>query len=372
MKTKTIVHWVVQVFDKDRKPPLPFQNRHLVLDWTKVPPDDKRHILAIVDEKRRRRQRQPALSSPTATLLTMEVAPAPSVDHLMLPYRRYFVERSVQELTSDFEDASADLIRTESINVSMEYIEDRHGQRIAKQEVFDTLAGGPVVIMDDVDSVMRVGFAVPTDPQAWSSRDSNTVAQFLRVVAEIAKSEWSRAPISISWLSEGTDARSILQRVFPTGGEVASVIAWVRQLYASDDLFNHACNLYLRQVRTGTKHHWLRHVRTRFNDLREAHHRFPNIPEVTRRELIDAFAYGARILHGESQCDSEGLINKLIMGHGREQLLMAFNGSMHDLVSRANLAYHLLKQDFEHWVSTGLIPSPTAPDLNELMNSDRK
>jgi hypothetical protein len=129
--------------------------------------------------------------------------------------------------------------------------------------------------------------------------------------------------------------------------------------------------LYLRQVRNGAKHDWLAYVRHKFNELRDDEPFLPNIPHVSHRQLIDLFAYGARILHRESEENAEEELKELVRLHGREQVAMAINACMHDLVGRANLAYHLIRADFNDWLNRNLIPPPDAPDARELLRSHR-
>jgi hypothetical protein len=91
----------------------------------------------------------------------------------------------------------------------------------------------------------------------------------------------------------------------------------------------------------------------------------------SRRTLIDVLAYGARVLHKQASGDDERTLAELRTLHGDAQVVMAINSSMRELLNEATLAYHPIRQDFDHWVSTGLIPKPNLTDFDELMSSDR-
>jgi hypothetical protein len=149
------------------------------------------------------------------------------------------------------------------------------------------------------------------------------------------------------------------------------VLAWFRQLYSSDDLFCHAANVYLRYAAHEGKRAWLDHVRSDFNRLRDAPPSLNRLTEHSRRELIDLIAYGARVLHRKSKSDAEQVLQQLIARHGDAEVAMAANTAMRDLLGQASLAYHVIKQDFDHWVATGIVPRPTLTDLDDLMRSDR-
>jgi hypothetical protein len=125
----------------------------------------------------------------------------------------------------------------------------------------------------------------------------------------------------------------------------------------------------MRHVGHDGKQSWLGEIRSRFNQLRNSPPSLSNVLQLSRRQLIDTFAYGARILHRESSNDSETALAELVRECGREEVVMAIHSSLRDFEQCAIQAYHPIKQDFEHWVENCGCARPDRVDLTELLRS---
>jgi hypothetical protein len=357
------------IYDSRKASPFPLKTKHLLLDWDSVPSQEKEELVQLICAHDRR-VRAPAPSGMTEKVITQGWSYMTGPHPRLLHFRQYFREASVEVVDKELHDPNAETIDWRTLSFATEYVEDETGRGMTNQEMMNRAAGGTVLIMNDPRSVLLVGPGRLKEASKWAVRDSNLMQQFLRVVERLRESAWFRNPPQISYLHSEGAQQSVVQKVFPAPAEVAGVMAWVRQIYSSDDLFAHAVNLYLRYIDNDGKHTWVSWVRKQFNELRTQPPALTPVNGYGRRELIDLFAYGARILHRQSDGDSEAALAKLCADHGDAEVAMAIDSSMRELVHEACLAYYPLKQDFDHWISTGAIPKPDVKDLDDLLRSD--
>jgi len=369
MPTKRIiVSWVIPIFDRRNSDPLPFARKHCFLDWDLVPDMERGELLALLDANGR--QNSGPQPNGAETIITMSCTPRSGSDPRLIRFRQYFVERRLDDVDRDMHAPGADIISFQTISFMPEYIEDEAGNRLTEHDVFDHVVGPQSLILDNPESLLRIGPVPAKELDAWQQWHSDLLQQFLRVVARIHASDWAKSPSSISYCKDKDGGGGIIHRVFPSHTEVEAVLTWFRQLYASDDLFVRACNLYLRHVDHAGKHFWVSRVRARFTELRTSKPCLTPVDDYTRAELIDLIAYGCRVLHRQSERDAEMRLENLVAKHGAAEVAMAVNASLWDLLGQATLLYHPIEQDFAHWVATAVVPPARSLDLKDIMESD--
>jgi hypothetical protein len=126
-------------------------------------------------------------------------------------------------------------------------------------------------------------------------------------------------------------ANAKFQAILPIHEDCMAVVLPFRQLYSKDgmdDLFNRCRTIHNRHCpKDHPTHAWVDNYRKQFNALLEKPVGFPlNGCALPARRYLDAFAYGARVVHVSSKKSSpaEDLKN-LLASHPREMVVMGYH-----------------------------------------------
>lgn len=76
--------------------------------------------------------------------------------------------------------------------------------------------------------------------------------------------------------------------------------------------------------------------------------------------------YGAGLLHATSNDGSEAKLAEVLRTHGRYRVVMAFNQCLWDILSSSISVYHVLRQEFEHWIGSCGLAGPTRIEIPSL------
>ncbi len=363
-----VIEWPICCFDNRNAKPLPLETRLYVLDESEASEEQKGRILDLIQ-----RTEIPAPDHPLelgqATVTVIQEAYPPNKE--ILKYRHLFKECSIQKLRSIENEITEKYgpFTLRTVMLMPEYIEDESGNPITQVEMMDYLAGGPVVIMGDPESVTRFGPGPAREIEAWTSETANTMAHFFQVVDHIASTHWYRSP---SMLTTGRNQK-IIQSAFPSTESTLGVLVLLRQLYSSDpkdDLFNRACGTYLRHVDDKCKADWVKQVKTIFNQMlaKPPHFIGEDFP-FSSKELLEAILYGAGLIHArgkDSKCQEQ--LRDMLRTFPRERLVMAFHGGMKELFWQAATVYPVIKQDFSHWITDLGLSRPELIDITKLLS----
>ncbi len=369
---RVIVDWLILTFDKTSAEPFPLSRKWHVLDLSTLEQHLAEEIYAAVRRGEPREQALNLLPQGNDWIVTIDSAPK-EPDFSFLRYRRYFRPSTPDEIQRMHDAPGADTIRTTSPSLMGEYFEDESGKPITHQEMFEHLQPGfKALVRYDVSSVLSIGPVRARHEDAWNTQAANTISHYLYVIEKIASSRWFRSPLALTFTQSQSGSNVILDFVSADRESTFEILALVRQLYSSDDLFNKAANIYMRHVSDDGKRWWLKEVKTAFNESLSSHSHMPSIPGCSRRMLIDTLLYGAGIIHAPGATSSQADLMRLIAEHGKEKLMMTILSSMRDLVSWPSLAYHPIRQDFGYWTSACGMVHPDRPNVDSLFQTRQR
>lgn len=364
------VIWVISLFDSRSPSPLPLKNRSLVLDWKALNEEQVRECLEIL---RDRDTQLPNPSSFTSTVMSISrntIQP----DERMLRFRSFFNERELE--ASDSEPT-----RYVTVSLNREYMEDESGAEISMYQIMQHMTGQEYpIIAGDPDSVLRLPPALP-NPKSWSEESANTIAQFLEVVVLIHASEWIRCTPRLTHelqTSENSNAvttgdpAKLLESIVPDVRETQSVLAYFRQLHAKDKLFIRTCDAFVAACRDSARNQWIEEQKHSFNTMIDSKEN-PFCSGYSPREVIAMFMYGAGLLHSEANRGADKDLFDFIQKDGIYRVRSAFNNCLWDILSYATVSYHVIKRDFNHWITECKLAAPTRvsiPDLFKNVEAD--
>ena len=359
----TIVYWAISTFDRTKEKPLPVETRFWVLDWDKVSGEERGEILRILGARDSRAEKTTASHQVGDEEFTFTFN---QPDFRMMKFR----DRFTYVPEPDFAGAMSPdgpVTRMLSVNLGVEYFEDEDGGPISKVEMFRHVTGQEdPIILGEPESVLRLGPA-PLSTHAPTEDDSNKIACFLDIVHHVAGSSWYRKLPSLT-VSKSESAR-LTQALFPDAAETHAVVVAIRQIYASDQLLNIACNRYMKICGDSRKAHWIKQTKKSFNDFVDGPVAFPSVPDTSTRELIDTFLYGAGIIHSKDTQQAQEKLRALLDAHGKPHVVMAVHASLRHIVGFAIHAFLVLRQDFRAWLHTGSVPQPTRVAMHDLLSS---
>ena len=368
------VMWIIPCFDKRREQPLPVYNRTFFLDWSRLSPDEVTEVLGILNDTSRESQHSPE-GFDTAVITFSRSRSVP--DWRMMKFRQHFIEPAEDERNRRFQEAQERFEGFRFVQLNAEYFEDETGQPITHYEMTQHVSGqeNPIIV-GDPKSVMRFGPVPPKAVEDWSQVKAGTIAHFLDVVCRISSSSWYRSPQSITYLSPSKQSgggqphaeSKLLEALFPNDEETTAVLAYFRQLHASDELLANAADVYIKHCSDGRKTWWIAERKQHFEKLVDSEPA-PFQVGSTRREVIRMFMYGASLLHATSNHGDDKKLADLIEARGRHNAVAIFNHCLYDLFSVAAQVFHVIRQDYESWISEHGLEGPGRDDISTLFES---
>jgi hypothetical protein len=294
------------------------------------------------------------------------VANTPS-NPLILEHRSKFSDTTLEEMSQ------LDGIATGFCNVSLhEYFEDENGRALDAVGLFQVLSGQPdPIIFGNVESVLRFGPAGLQQLDKWTASKANNIAHFLRIVERVALSEWYRSPLSAEYAVDHVGANfpssnQLINWKHPRVGALREVLLSLRQLYSEDDVFNFACNDYRQHVAHDGKRFWVKDRKTLFNKVLSEPPGMMKIEGYSVREILDLVMYGSNEVHRESERNLEQPFKDAVTKYGEHHVYMSFAGAGRDLLGLAIQCYHVIKQDFDHWLTLEGVAGPDRLGLDDL------
>jgi hypothetical protein len=140
------------------------------------------------------------------------------------------------------------------------------------------------------------------------------------------------------------------------------VAVYFRQLYSNDDkLFKSACDTYNRFVDNDVKRHWVKNEKESFEGILKARTIPCEFTNTVNRELIEAFLYGALILHsieGVKKTEMRDKFKELETKYAKEKIAFCLNTCFKLLLNHVSNVAAVIYQDFAHWQSKYTIPKP--------------
>lgn len=211
------------------------------------------------------------------------------------------------------------------------------------------------IIAGNFKSVLQLGPSPMRNKDAWQQKDSDTLAHFLQVNRQIAKSRWLKEECTLA--SKGSKIDSQV----PSFESLVYVSIYFRQLFSDDDkLFSDACNTYKRYVANEAKIIWVECEKKSFFAILKEKPIFSSTTGVTNANLIDAFLYGALLFHAveKVKAHKRTTFKMLLQDLGRDKLVFSLNACLRQLYNHVGAVAPVIYQDFAHWQSCESIPRP--------------
>jgi hypothetical protein len=211
----------------------------------------------------------------------------------------------------------------------------------------------PAIVLGDANSVLRLGPKGVRKDAACSQSDSDVIAHFVQVNAQISRSSWLESRCELPDPTSGVTGR------FPSLESFVYVAVYFRQLFATKDrLFDDACEAYLRTTGNALKAAWVYQEQKRANGTWKSKGWF--VDQVTTEELFGAMIYGAHLVHSRRGTKSKPLatFRNLLATTTRERLLFEMHGSLRRMMNHVSKISAVIYQDYSHWVNDGLLPRP--------------
>lgn len=206
------------------------------------------------------------------------------------------------------------------------------------------------------------------DPSAWTLTDSDVLAHFVQVHAQIARSRWCAADVKFT-----TQGGKLLEGLFPDLEQFVFAAIYFRQLFADrDQLLNAAADCYRKAVDCRIRAYWVGAEQKGFEAAldREA---WPPLPGYTIRELFEAFLYGAGLFHKFPGPNSDKR-SRFLHLYDREpphKVLFALHGSLRTLLRYVGNISVVIQRDFAHWQTAYSLPLPDVRWHERLFNLER-
>jgi hypothetical protein len=271
----------------------------------------------------------------------------------ILKYRAHFCE---SEWPSSLTINEGTRIR-EVITIFLEdYFEDEIGRGMDEIGICRILTGEKhPIIAGNFKSVLQLGPSPMRNKDAWQQKDSDTLAHFLQVNRQIAKSRWLKEKCTLTSKGSKTDSQ------VPSFESLVYVSIYFRQLFPDDDkLFSAACNTYKRYVANEAKIIWVKCEKKSFLAILKEKPLFASTAEGTNANLIDAFLYGALLFHTVEKVETHKrtMFKTLLKDLGRDKLVFSLNACLRQLYNHVGAVAPVIHQDFAHWQNHENIPRP--------------
>jgi hypothetical protein len=254
-----------------------------------------------------------------------------------------------------------------------DYFEDEAGNPLDEIALAQIMTGDENPILPfNVGSVLRLGPVGIVRKELWTVESANALAHFFQLVEVIGTSDWLKSALSISTPTASGIHPCVNSFECPSLGQMYSILLPVRQLYASDNAFNHACKVYLRHVEDERKRWWVGQTHKMFNAYLESVPSPHAIENYKVRELLDLVMYGAGLVHySQSKPETRQHFKDAVTRHQREWVIFTFIMYCRELYSYANRAYFILRQDYEYWLSAEGCRPPDLLFMRGLFTSHR-
>jgi hypothetical protein len=313
--------WDVRCFDTESKT---FFDRHLILDSDHISFTVLQQILAIQEKSPQNRD--------------------------ILKFRDVFRELNL---------SGADCKKYDSIYCFCltDYFEDQNTNGMDEITIMRHLTGQEKPIIEgNAKSILQLGPSPIKDIQKWRQNDSDILAHFIQVQRQIVESKWAKSKLRIQYTEKHTESATL-----PEFESLVYASIYFRQLYSENDkLFKLACDTYNRFVDNDAKKQWIKHERKAFDELLNAQifpFRFQNI---TNKELIEIFLYGALIIHAPSPINPSNRtkLEQLLKIEPREKIGYGVNSCYKHLLNHVSNVALLIYKDYSYWLNNFNIPKP--------------
>ncbi len=343
------------MYDRTDENRFPFKHKRYVFSYERASLKEAQNVIQLCCEERRF---PPPMKSTKIgdRQITFSVGASKCTSPEIIKYRRLF--DYVPEYAKDncFKDSALGAVHHVKLAPNT-YFEDEKEDVITRIQIFDEEAqrkggGHKLSIIKDVpESIIRFGPAKPLREHLWEKEDTAVFAHFFSQYHFIRKSRWIFSPCQVSPVSA-----DVCFSELPLEEDCMAIILPFRQLYSkhpNDDLLNKVCNIHKRHCpKQHPTYDWVEEYRKAFNRTLENPSWFPlNKCEISVRRYLNAFAYGARVIHVKNQKQEVAQDwTYLLKTFKKEMVIMQYHAILRDLISRVSMVVGVLRQNVSNWV----------------------
>lgn len=347
-----LVVWTVSLFDRRKSDPLPYKNRNLVLDWTKLTHDQKVMARNLVREQLAAEATRTSFGSEVSVVQSFSARRC-NDDRQVVALRIAFQVFGDVEWSQIISKALAEKGTYISIGLMPEYVEDFDGSQLTERDIARHLIGH-----DDFfnPESLEEAIAAPASEMrlatAWCDDAANIFKQLFEVATMLLESEMNNHQIRIVSAGRRGDLQ-LIERDFPAIETLFQFAPLLRQIYSKDhkdSLLDRAVKFYETFAQNSTRRICVRWHIDRFHSCLDSSTRLAGTDGNVGRDIVEAIVYGAKIMHATSR--EEINLKRLVEQNSSEAVMMAFFCVSRTLVYRASAAARIIQQDIEDWIVT--------------------
>jgi len=372
---RPVITWFILVYDSTAEERFPLKRKWYIFSYDKATQDEIAAVLKLVNGNRFNECSDTSERKPGQATVTMSLnSDAYSTSRKILQYRHLFEPVEESRLGSFIQGALEKGNRWTGVTLDPDsYFEDENENAISMVDIEDREArreGGDeiyTIVFNHPESVLRFGPEIPIRPELWLEADAGLFAEFFKTYSFLVQSRWlsSRCEVSPS-------KTSVSRAILPVQEDCMSIILPFRKLYSSDamdDLFNRVCGIHNRHCRKDSAHFlWVTHHKKAFNNLlnTQAHMLWVEA-NISTRSYLDAFAYGASIVHATSRSTKpQDDIERLLENNDRNMVIMGYHYILRNLLSSVGQALQIIRQNILHWTRDLNWAKPTRLAMQDL------
>ena len=353
---KPHISWLIEVYDRTAEERFPFKRKWYLFSYERASEEEIKQVISLCCKES---DFPPPMKSPKIgdVQITYSVGANNTTSRRILNYRHLFDFISDYEVRNYRKDEQ--IQRDCSVSLPLDtYYEDENEKPISLLQIFDEEmqrrnGGHGLAIVDGMpESVLRFKPAIPIRKELWKESDADMFALFFRQFSFIRKSRWINSPCQVSPISKG-----ICQARLPIQEDCMAVILPFRQMYSNDrkdNLFNKVCNVYKRHCPEGhPTYNWVSDYQKDFNNMLDGSVNFPiQNCQINNRRYLNAFAYGAKVVHVESK-EKEPVrdFKYLLENFQQEMVIMQYHVILRNLMSTMSMVVSVLQKNVGHWIN---------------------
>jgi hypothetical protein len=254
-----------------------------------------------------------------------------------------------------------------------DYFEDELGQPMDPVDLISAMTGAQdPIILNDERSVLRLGPQGLRDSEQIDAKAANTLAHFLQLVEVIATSRWVKTETKAGGLGPIGADNALAEFRCPPLSDTYAILLPLRQLFLDDGsgAFLLACNSYSRYALDERKRFWITALRKQCLSYMDSQPWPPLVRDCSVKSLLRDLMYGAGMVHfHDSDHEARLHFRDLVQKHSRERVVFSFVVASQHLYAFARKAYHVIRQDYDHWRSQGCCPDPEIMLMSKLFES---
>lgn len=206
-----------------------------------------------------------------------------------------------------------------------------------------------------------------TERGAFTQEHSDALARFMQVVAILSRSSWQKnfGDICVKQCGGSTKAN------LPSLEDTTYALLWIRQLVSTgnDNLINKAAGCYGRFT-TGPRQLYCKERQRAVNELlADNPWQRGNNPANTNREFLEAFWYGAGIIHAPGDSPAHDNYKAIYLErHNKELILHDLHFLLQQILQIVSEIEFLIRKDYARWIHEGQAPRPEVHWLETMFS----